>query len=465
LVIKTMERASVSLKREAVVGRDWTKGSIIGNLWGLSWPMMVGSTLNMLGPVIDMVWVGKLGSAAVAGVGVSGMTVMAVNSILQGLFTGLRAMVARFVGAGDNERANHVVQQAFVVAAAFSIIMAVIGIALSERILLLFGVEPDVVAEGAAYMRIQFVGMVTMSLRMVTEASMQASGDSVTPMRIAILFRLLHLGLCPFLVFGWWVFPQLGVSGAATTNVIAQGVGGALGLWFLFGGRTRLRLTFKGFRFAPDLIWRLAKLGIPASVTGAERNVANLVLVSFVAPFGTFAVAAHSLMQRVDQFIQNPAQGLGQGAGVLAGQNIGAGQPERAARTGWLAVGLFTGVMILAAFPLWLWADSVVHIFNTEPGLVGIASAFLRINVVNYLLFGFAMVLMQCLNGAGDTMIPMLVVLASMWLVQVPLAYFLPGVAGLGVYGVRWAIVAGIAVRAVIYSIYFLRGRWKRKRV
>jgi len=451
--------------RRIVPLRDWTQGSILGNLWLLSWPMMVGSSLNMLGPTIDMIWVGKLGAASIAGVGISGMAVMVVNSLLQGLFTGTRAMVARLFGAGDREGANHVAQQAFVVGAAFSVFMAIIGIFMAEPILLIFGVEADVVSEGAAYMRVQFVGMVTMSLRMLTEAAMQASGDSFTPMRIAIFFRLLHVALCPFLVFGWWIFPHLGVSGAALTNVISQGIGGALGLWFLFAGRTRLRLTMKNFRFNGSLLWRLVKIGFPASITGAERTIANMVLMYFVAPFGTAAVAAHSLIQRIDAFLHMPAQGLGQAAGVLAGQNLGAGKPERAVKTGWLAAGLVTGAMVISSLVVWFWAEGIVGIFNTESELVVIASNFLRIEIVSYMVFGVVVVLMQCLNGVGDTWIPMITTLATMWLVQVPLAYFLPKHTSLGVYGVRWGIVSAIAMRAVIYATYFKSGRWKRKKV
>jgi putative MATE family efflux protein len=426
---------------------------------------MISSSIRMLGPTIDMIWVGKLGTAAIAGVGVSGMAVMMVNSMRMGLTTGTRAMVARFVGEGDAEAANHVAQQAFVISAIFSITMAAIGMFLAEPILMLFGLEADVVAEGAAYMRIMLLGSVAMSFGMMAEGTMQASGDAVTPMKIAVFYRLFHVVLCPFLIFGWWIFPRMGVSGAALTNVISQSLGGALALWFLFSGRTRLRLILRNFRLDGSMIWRIVKIGIPASITGLERTFANLVLMWFVVPFGTVAVAAHSLIQRIDTFLHMPTMGLGQASGILAGQNLGAHQPERAARTGWIAAGVVTGIMLIGSLVVWFWAEKVVGIFNTEPGLVEIASTFLRIEIVSYMVFGLVIVLTQCLNGVGDTMIPMLTTLISMWGMQVPLAYFLPRVTNLGVYGVRWAIVSAIALRAVIYTTYFRTGRWKHKRV
>ncbi|MBI4267407.1 MAG: MATE family efflux transporter [Chloroflexi bacterium] len=445
--------------------RDWTKGSVSRNLWLLAWPMMIGGILNQLGPTIDMIWVGKLGPAAMAGVGVSGMAVMVANSLRMGLSVGTRALVARFIGAGDTEQANHAAQQTLVVSVAFATTLAIIGIFLAETILKALGLEPDVVRQGAVYMRIQFVGSVTMSLWMMAESTMQASGDSVNPMRIVVSFRLLHMVLSPLLIFGWGFFPQMGISGAATANIIAQGIGGSIGMWVLLSGRSRLKLSFKNFRFDGKMVWRLVKIGLPASITGAERTFANLMLMWFVVPFGTVAVAAHSLIERVDTFVHMPVQGLSMAAGVLAGQNLGAHQPERAEKTGWQAAGIVTIAMLISSGLIWLWAEYAVRLFNSEPELVEIASTFLRIQIVNYLVFGFVSVLMQCLNTVGDTMIPMLTTLLSMWLVQVPTAFVLSRFTTLGVYGVRWGIVSAIVVRAGIYSTYFKLGRWKGKKV
>ncbi|MFC1991263.1 MATE family efflux transporter [Chloroflexota bacterium] len=452
-------------ERRAAFDKDWTKGNIFHNLLLLAWPMMVGGSFNMMGPTIDMIWVGKLGTAAMAGVGVSGMAVMVVNSLRMGLQTGTRAMIARYVGAGDEQGANHVAQQAFVISAAFSTLMAVIGIFLAEPILVLLGVEADVVVQGAAYMRIVFVGSIAMSFRMMSESVMQASGDSVSPMKITVIFRLFHVALCPFLVFGWWIFPRMGVSGAATTNVVSQGLGAAIGLWILFSGRTRLQLSLKDFRLDGNIIWRMIKVGIPASVAGAERSFANLMLMWFVVPFGTAAVAAQSLAQRLDMFIHMPTMGMGQASGVLAGQNLGAGEPGRAEKTSWQAAAFVTVIMTIVSILIWFGAEYVIRIFNTEPELVKITGSFMRIQIVGYMVFGMVIILSQSLNGVGDTIVPMLTTLITMWGIQVPLAYVLPRTTNLGVYGVRWAIVTSTVARAAIYVTYFKLGRWKCKQV
>lgn len=459
-----MKQQETKGSRGAGFDKDWTKGSILGNLWGLSWPMIVTQAVTTLGPTLDMIWVGKLGAAAIAGVGIAGMVVQVVGAARMGLQTGTRAIIARSMGAGDEREANHVAQQYFLISIAFGIVMAALGF-LSRQMLMLLGLEADVIGEGAAYLRIQLFGMVTLSFQMMSQSLMQASGDAKTPMKISIWSRLLHVSLAPMLIFGWWVFPRMGVSGAALTNVISQGVAGGWGLWILYSGRTRLRLTMRNFSFDGVMIWRIIKIGIPVAINWTERTSANLLVTWFVVPFGTVAVAAHSLMERVDNIVRMPSMGIGNAAGVLAGQNLGAGEPERAEKTGWLAVGLFSGIMFILSVIMGFWPEYVIRIFNTEPALVETTVTFLRIQIAGFMMMGFIITLMNCLNGVGDTWLPTLNTMITMWLVQMPLAYLLPKYTSLGVNGVRWAIVAAMVIRAAVFALYFKTGRWKSKEV
>jgi putative MATE family efflux protein len=450
---------------QGIFGKDWTKGNIFKNLLSLGWPMAVGSMFMILAPTVDMIWVGKLGAASIAGVGVAQMTIMVVNSVRMGLTTGTRALIARYVGAEDARGANHVAQQSIIVIAVYSLATALIGFLLAEQIMRVMGVEEEVVGEGAAYLRIMFIGTVAMGFRMMSEGIMQASGDSVTPMRITMIFRVVHLVICPFLVFGWWIFPRFGASGTALTNAVAQSLGVILSLRVLFSGSTRLRLSLRGFSIDWGIIWRIIKVGVPASGTGLARSLANLLLMRFVSPFGTTAVAAQSLLQRIEMLFRMPSMAFGNASGVLAGQNLGAGRPDRAVRTGWLAIALVSGIMLAGSIVVLIWAEGIIGLFNADPDLMDLGGDFLRIHVVSFIVFGFALVMLQFLNNVGDTMIPMLTTLLTMWLIQVPLAYFLPNYTPLEVHGVRWAISTAFVSRAIVYGIYFHRGRWQRKRV
>ena len=476
-------------------GTDWTQGSIFGNLLRLSWPMVVTSTLMMIGPTVDMIWVGRLGSDAVAAVGVAGIAVQLTMGAMMGLAMGMRALIARFIGARDVASANHVAQQGFVVSGGFALLMAIIGIFLTEQILGIFNLEPDVMGEATNYLRIQFVGMATIAFRITVEGVMQASGDAVTPMVTAAVYRLFHIALSPFLIFGWWIFPELGVSGAAVTNVISQSLGVALGLWYILQGRSlifisrseqdevgrptgsryfwwiprsgssRMRLSFRNYRFDFTTIKRIIRIGAPAMVSGMQRTLGQFILMTFVSPFGTFAVAAHSVVQRIEMMLFIPGMAFGQAAGVLAGQNLGAEKPERAERSAWLSLMLSEAFLIICSAVLLLWPSQVVSIFNSEPGLLEIAVTYVRIAVSGYVLMGFTSTLMNVLSGAGDTIPPMIFSLFTAWLVQLPLAFFLPKVGDLGVYGVRWAISSGFIIGSVLFLVYFRTGRWKRKKV
>ena len=452
-------------RRRLSPNRDWTQGSILNNLLTLAWPILISNSLNMLGPIIDMVWVGKLGASAMAAVGLSGQIVMVVNALVMGLFTSLRAMVARRVGEGDDKGANHAFQQAFIIGIGFSALMAVIGVFLSKYIIDLFGAQPDVVKDAVPYNRIQFVSTVTMCLRMMTEATMQSSGDTKTAMWIGVFFRILHIALCPFLVFGLWIFPKLGVSGAALTGVISQAIGGSVGLWILMAGYSRLHITFKGFKFDWDNIWRQIKIGIPSSANQMLRSFLGLLITKIIVPFGTFSLAAYVLIQRIDGFLDVGASAIGNAAGALSGQSLGAKKPERAEKTGWLAVGLGTGLMVIISIGILIWADKVVRVFNNTPGVVELASTLIRIACINYIMIAPASVLTSCLNQVGDTMIPLFASLVSMWGVQLPLAYILPKIFHNGVFGVMWAMVLALSVRAIAYLVYFRTGKWKFRRV
>lgn len=460
-----MVESKNSSRGKTTFNKDWTKGSIIHNLLLLSYPIIIHSELWTVTLIIEMICVGRLGAASIAGVGVAGFVYMLVLMVKTGLSMGERAMVARFIGAGDVAAANHVSGQAFIISAAFGVVGGAIGVLFTEPILSLFNLEVDALSEGVAYLRIVLGGVVLESFWVTTFTVMQASGDSVTPMKIAIFVRIIHAVLYPFLVLGWWVFPRLGVSGAAITYIIVMGVGVSISLWILFSGQTRLRLTLRNFRPDLKILWRILKIGIPGSGMGLARTFGDLVLTWLMTPFGTLAVAAHSLTNRIEMFIRMPGNGLGMGAGVLVGQNLGAGQAKRAVRSSWLALGLGEGFMVICSVVLLIWTENIISIFNIEPDMVKLGSIFLRIATAGYLVMYFVYILQNCISGAGDTLPSMIITLLMVWVVQLPFSFLLSRYTDMGMYGVRWSIVISFVVGAAAFTIYFWQGRWKRKKV
>jgi putative MATE family efflux protein len=288
----------------------------------------------------------------------------------------------------------------------------------------------------------------------------------MNPMQIAVVFRLFHIGLCPFLIFGWWIFPELGVSGAAYTSVISQTLGVLLGLRVLFGARSRINISFKDFKLDMGIIWRILRIGFPALISGIQRNLNQFILQRFLAPFGTAVLAAHTLTQRLEMLVFMPAMAFGMGAGVLMGQNLGAKQPERAEKSAWLAVALVEGIVAIACAAMFIFTIPVIRIFNTDPAMDAMATQFIHIAIVGWLLIGFMFVLMNCLQGAGDTVPTMVISIITTWLITLPFAYLLPiWRPDWGVLGIRWAITASTIVGAVANVIYFRTGKWKTRRV
>lgn len=455
---------AVSRRRFRHADKDFTSGSIPRNLWSLSWPQVVESLLNTADQLLDLLWAGRLGTTSIAGLGVGQTYVQVGMTGRMGLDMAMRAMVARAVGAGDLARANHVALQAFSLSGGFSLLMALVGVFFTEGLLRLVGVPETVVVAGAAYMRVQFVGQGANAFRMMTGAALQASGDAITPMRAATVARVLHVALSPALVFGWSVLPELGLVGVAAANIIAQGMAATLNFHALFSGRSRLHLTLRGYR--PDLavLWQLFRTGLPASVTSAERSIAQLVLIGLVSPYGPTTLAAYALTRRVENLVMMGSRGLGQGSGTIVGQSLGAGKPERARKTvAWALLFVFLINVVTAGF-LFLFPTFFIRVFNSDPELLDVAVRWLQIACLGYVFLGLGQVFQQSYNTAGDTLAPMLVTLVSIWGVQQPLAAFLPGL-GLDEYGIAWAVVAAVFVRLVFYFPYYFTDRWLRVRL
>jgi putative MATE family efflux protein len=445
--------------------KDWTRGSILKNLLLLSWPMIISNIMAMTGPTIDMIWVGRLGPDAIAAVGVSGMIVMFVMTAMMGVAIGARALIARFIGMKQPNDAVRVARQAFLIAMGLSVIIATAGILLSDTILSLMGVEDEVLRLGSAYLKVNFCGAVIMSSGMICECIMQSSGDTITPMIIGIFSKVFHVALSPLFIFGWLFVPGMGVVGAALANVCSLSIGLMASLFVLFTGKTQLHLHLKGIRIDPALMWRILKIGIPGVVMMAQKNLSNLIVMKIIVHYGTLAVAAHTVLQRVEMIFFMAGVGMGSAAGVLAGQNLGAGEPERAGKSGIYALGIAESFVIAACTLAFIFPEAIISIFTKDAELIKVTTVFLRIGVVGYLMCGIEPVFLNFFTGVGDTTVPMTFEVTTTWCVLLPMAIIFPKLWGLEVLGVRWAMALSFVMLACAYVILFMTGKWKNKQV
>ncbi len=452
---------------EKYATKDLTEGSISRNLWFLAWPQMTEGALYVFYQMVDLFWAGQgFGLNALAGVGAVATYATLSQTARGGLDTAMRAMISRAVGAGDMVKANQVLLQSFVMMTFTTVVFVVLpGVIFADQLLAMLNIPKDVRVEVHTYMQLQFVNQGLVGWRMMTGTALLASGDSLTPLRATFATRAIHIVLSPLLAFGVWIFPDLGLMGLAAARIIGQLEASVLNWNSVCTGRSRLHITLKGYKVDWALNWRLLRLGIPASITSAERSMAQLAMIGVVSSFGVTALGVYSLVQRADILANRIISGLASASGVLVGQNLGADQPQRARKTvlvaiNWALVGQTIFALLLATFPV-----VYISIFSSNNALHGIGTHWFRIIAVGYIAAGVGTILMQALNSAGDTIIPAVVNVGTIWIIQLPVALLLRDVFGFDSTAVAWAIVAALLVRILIYVPYFLSGRWMRSRV
>ena len=439
-------------RRGSHVTRDLTKGSVPGNLWYLSWPQVSEGALTVVDQVADLLWAGRLGYQAIAGLGVAQIIIMVAMTARMGLESGMRAMISRAIGARQVRYANHVLQQSLILQTAMAVVMIAFGFLLTEPILNVLGLSQEVTDPASGYMKVQFVAMSMMGYQRTMGASLQAAGDSITQLKAIGVTRVLHLGLSPLLAFGIWVFPDLGLTGMAVANLAAQVVGSTIVAYVLISGRSRLRLSFRNAKPDLPLIWRLVKIGAPASVTNVQRGLSQLAMVGIIAPFGDGALAAFAMTRRAENVVNHGSRGFGRAAGALAGQNLGAGQKTQAFTSVLWALGYSGASSAVIALCFILVPEPVTGFFSKDPEFVSTAATWLRILAIGYITMSCVQVFTQAFNTTGNTVAPMVITFGTMWTLEVPLGFALSRMASLGQFGVPWATVAASATRFVMFA-------------
>lgn len=451
-----------SRRRSALGRRDLTKGSVRNHVWYLGWPQVAEGFLGVVDQVADLVWAGRLGFHAIAGLGASQAYLSTIMMARMGLDSSMRAMIARAVGARRTAYANHVLAQSFTLTSVLALVMIAAGIFLAEPLLRIIGMSDAAVEQGTGYMQVQLVAMACLSYHRLFGGALQASGDSITPLKAALVSRVLHIVLSPILIFGWLGLPAMGLTGAALARLIAEVFGGGMTYWALRSGRASVSLRFRDFRVDFPLIWSLLRQGAPASVTNMQRGVSQLVVVGVAAQFGDVALAAFALARRAENIVNQSSRGMGRAAGALAGQNLGAGIVPRARSA--VRWGMIIGLCLAAPFLVLLIAfpEPVSAFFNSDAEFISIASTWLVIATIGYIFMCPVQIFTQAFNTSGSTFAPMVITVVTMWAFEIPLTFILANFSPLGHLGIPAAIVGGMALRLVAFTWYYFRGNWLR---
>jgi putative MATE family efflux protein len=445
-------------------GRDLTVGSIPKHLLNFSIPMLVGNTLQSGYSIINMLWVGNIvGENGLGATAVSFPIMFILIGIAAGITMATSVLVAQFYGAKDYNRMKRVIDSSFSMGIVLSVSLAIVGILCSDLLLRLMGTPDIIFSMSSSYLKISLAGAVLLYLMFTISSILRGVGDTVTPLMFMGGGVVLNAILDPIMIMGLWGFPQMGLNGAAWASVISQAI--SLFCGFIYVSRKNPMLTVNVrhlFHFDKHITWLICKIGFPSTVQQSLIALGQVFVTTYVNYFGASATAAFGAATRIDMVATMPAIAIGMASTALTGQNLGARKPERVKEIFKWALLLGTIISGIVAIFAFAFPRIILSMFIHHEPVLSIGVEYLRIVAPCYLLFALMFVSSGVVNGAGQTIIPMMLTLISLWIVRVPLAWYLSQHTPLGIKGIWIAMAAGFAVTAVVGYLYYLSGRWKK---
>jgi putative MATE family efflux protein len=452
---------------EAVRGshQDYTTGSLNRSILLLAIPMVLEMVLESLFAVVDVFWVSRLGSNAIATVGLTESVLTLVFAVGIGLGMSTTAMVARRVGEKDADGAAISAVQAVFLGLVVSLAIGIPGLLFAHRILGLMGASPEIIAGGSNYARIALGGSGVVLMLFLNNAIFRGAGDAAIAMRLLWVSNILNLILDPCLIFGLGPFPRMGVTGAALATFSGRGIGVLYQFYRLAKGTERLKILARHVRLRGSVLWSLVRVSISGILQFLISQASWIGLVRIVSLFGASALAGYTIAIRIIIFAILPSWGLSNAAATLVGQNLGAERPDRARNAVW-RTGLWNMVFLGSVGVVFIvFAPWIVGLFTHDPAVTPVAVNSLRIFSCGNTAYAYGMVLMQAFNGAGDTVTPTYINLFGFWIVQIPLAWWLAMHTRLHVNGVFVSVVISESMMVVISLILFRQGRWAKQRI
>lgn len=434
-------------------------------IWTLSWPAIMTFGLESLVGLIDALMVGRLGADAVAGVGVGTQILHAVSVMNMALATGTVALVARHIGANQRPQAEAALVQSIYLAVILGVAVAVPVIHWAPQLIGIFADDPEVVRAGTDFIRTIMLGTPGMAVFAVVAAGLRGAGDMRTPLLIGATLNVLNVIVAYTLIFGKFGLPALGVRGAAIASATAFWAGAVLGLLALV--RRGGVLTVRRGELAPHpaTARRVLAVGTPTAMEQLLMQIGFLLYLKIAAGYGTSAVAAYFIGVRILALSFLPGFGFSAAASTIVGQQLGAGQPDNAERSGWEANRLAVVLMSIAGIIIFLFARPIAALFIDDAAVIDDAVSFIQILAIAQPLMAADSTLGGALRGAGDTRFPLLTVIVGFYGARLGFAWFVAHGLGLSLAWVWGALLGDYLLRAALKAWRFNSGRWRRVRV
>ena len=448
--------------------RSIVEGPIAAAVWKIAWPSVLQNAIGGLQGIIDHVMVGHfVGFTGNAAIGVSWQIFLVVIVFISSLFIGMGVLVARATGAGDHERVNRTVYQAFLTALVLSVfILAPLGYFLSPRLLELVHATPQVRAEALPYLRTMFLFSIGLLMFFMLGGALRSAGDARTPLRLGAAITVLNMCLNVIFIRGAGPIPAFGTQGAAIGTVIATTLVSAVAIWLMFTGKLVVHFP-RSMSLRPDwtIIRSLFRFGLPAGIQGVAMNIGGVLLLRFIGSLehSAEAQAAYAVgYAELFSLITWTSVGLMGAAAAVAGQNLGAGRPDRSAHAVHIAARMGLAVAVTVGALFLLIPDHLLGIFGLDdPLVVSLGSQLLRYLSLSGLFITVALTYTGGLQGSGDTRSPLYITLVSQVALPLGLCFILQQSGHLQASGVWTAILLGHFTRCVLSVARFRQGRWR----
>lgn len=436
--------------------RDYTQGSLSKAIFLLAIPMILELSLESVFAVVDIFFVSKLGQHAIATVGLTESVISLVYSIAIGLSTAATAVVARRIGEKDPEAASHAGAQSIIISLIATLFISILGVVFAGNILSLMGADARVVNEGAIFTKIMFGGSLVIMLLFLINGIFRGAGDAAMAMKSLWFASIMNIILCPVFIHYY------GLKGAAIATVIGRTAGVLYQCYHLFRGKGIIRLKTVHFNYDPKLLKSIVAIAWPATLQFLINSGSWIFLTRLVAETGgTAASAGYQLAIRNFIFFLLPVWGLSNAAATLVGQNLGAKNPQRAEQSVYMTAKYSAFLMGLVMFIFIFLPDFILRLYTRDENIIHFGTLTLRWFGSANIFYGISMVMMQALNGAGDTRTPTLINFFCFWLFQIPLAYILAYNFHLKATGTFIAVPVAETLIALVAWYYFKKGKWK----
>ncbi|MBC8315291.1 MAG: MATE family efflux transporter [Bacteroidetes bacterium] len=425
-------------------------------------PMLLGNIFQQLYNIVDTIIVGKfIGIDALAAVGSSFPIIFMLVSFILGITMGFTIIISQYFGAKDMNKVKRAINTLYIFLFISSLVVSIAGIFLSESIFKLTDLPAQIIPMATQFLTIYFAGMVFLFGYNATSAILRGLGDSKTPLYFLIGSVILNIALDLLFVlgFGW------GIKGVAWATVFSQGVAFIAQILYLNRYHSFLQFSFRELRFDRKIFRQGIRIGLPTGFQHTFVAAGMLALYWIVNQFGVTANAAYSAAGRIDSFAAMPAMSFSAALSTFVGQNMGANRPDRIRRGLRSTLLMTAGISLSISMVTVFFGRYLMMMFTTDPAVIELGRMYLIIVGAFYVLFSTMFALHGTLRGAGDTFVPMIITLLSLWVIRVPVAYLLSKYTSIGLYGVFWSIPIGWLAGVILAYIYYVFGGWKKKAV